>query len=35
MEITEAAFRSPSRASRTVFGDAYASLLGDFQWFKL
>jgi len=32
MEIAEAALHRPSRASRTVFGDTLASLLGGFQW---
>jgi len=35
MEITEAAFHRPSRASRTVFGDALAPLFSGLQRLKL
>jgi hypothetical protein len=35
MEITETALRSPSRASRAIFGDTIASLFAGFQWLKL
>jgi len=35
MEIAEAAFNSPSRASRTASSDDLASLSGGFRWLKL
>jgi hypothetical protein len=31
----EATFHTPSPASRTVSGNAFALLFGGFQWFKL
>jgi len=35
MEIAKAAFHRPSRASRAIFGDTLAPLLGGFRWLKL